>query len=51
MAIVRSVIGLGRSLDLVVIAEGVETEVEAELLRDAGCQELQGFYFRPTRAD
>ena len=52
MAIVRAVIGLGRSLDVSVIAEGVETETEVELLRREGCQELQGYYFgRPVSLD
>ena len=44
-AIVRSVVTLGRSLSLSVIAEGVETgELEAALLEE-GCREGQGFYY------
>ena len=49
--IVRSVLGLGRSLDIPVLAEGVETREQLEFLRSEDCQEVQGFYFgRPTSA-
>ena len=44
-AICRSLIELGHALDMRVIAEGVETLEQALLLRDAGCNELQGFLF------
>ncbi len=51
-AIVRAIIGLGRTLGLTVVAEGVEREAEAVQLRQAGCHELQGFlYGRPMPAD
>ena len=42
-AIVRSIIGLGNSLEIPVIAEGVETEGERAFLRREGCREIQGF--------
>jgi EAL domain-containing protein (putative c-di-GMP-specific phosphodiesterase class I) len=48
LAITRAIIGLGHTLGLRVVAEGVETEREAQTLRMAGCDELQGFLF--TRA-
>ena len=44
LAIVRSVIALGRALDLRVVAEGVETETALELVRDAGCDVVQGYH-------
>ncbi|MCI0506655.1 MAG: EAL domain-containing protein [Gammaproteobacteria bacterium] len=44
-AIVEAVIGLGHSLRLKVVAEGVETEKQLNYLRDRGCDEVQGFYF------
>lgn len=43
-AIVRAIIALGRGLNLAVVAEGVETEVQLELLRDMGCDLVQGFW-------
>jgi diguanylate cyclase (GGDEF)-like protein/PAS domain S-box-containing protein len=44
-AITMAIIGLGHTLGLQVVAEGVETIGEAALLREAGCDELQGFLF------
>ena len=44
-AIVEAIIAMAHSLGLRVLAEGVETEDELELLKERGCDEVQGFYF------
>ena len=43
--IVTAMISLGRSLNLRVVAEGVETQEELEFLKARECDEAQGFYF------
>jgi diguanylate cyclase (GGDEF)-like protein/PAS domain S-box-containing protein len=45
VAIVRAAISLARELGIKVIAEGVETAFQRDLLAEAGCQYVQGFYF------
>jgi diguanylate cyclase (GGDEF)-like protein/PAS domain S-box-containing protein len=50
-AIVRSVIGLGQSLNMITTAEGVETEEQAAFLLAEGCEQVQGYHFgRPVPA-
>lgn len=44
-AIVRTIIALGHSLDLQVIAEGVETAAQLERLQRLGCHHFQGYFF------
>ena len=51
-AIPRAVIAMGHSLELNVLAEGVETDFQRQWLRDHGCDEGQGFFYsRPVPAD
>jgi len=44
-AVVQSVISMAHALELRVVAEGVETEAEAEILRQFGCDQGQGYLF------
>jgi EAL domain-containing protein (putative c-di-GMP-specific phosphodiesterase class I) len=51
-AIVMAVIQMAHALSLTVVAEGVETQQQAEFLRDTGCNILQGYFLgRPMPAD
>ena len=50
--IVAAVVGLGYSLDMITVAEGVETEKQADILLRLGCEFAQGWlYGRPLPAD
>jgi diguanylate cyclase (GGDEF)-like protein/PAS domain S-box-containing protein len=44
-SVVRAMISMGRSLQMKVVAEGVETREQLECLRRYGCPEGQGYYF------
>ena len=51
-AIVSSIVALGRSLQLQVVAEGVETKEQQDYLSGLGCDQLQGYHLgRPMAAD
>jgi diguanylate cyclase (GGDEF)-like protein/PAS domain S-box-containing protein len=44
-AVANAIISLGRTLNLRIIAEGVETEAQAAFLRSVNCDEMQGYLF------
>ncbi len=46
-AIAAAIVALGQGLDLDVLAEGVETTEQWDILRKLGCQQCQGFLFSP----
>jgi predicted signal transduction protein with EAL and GGDEF domain len=46
--IVDAVIGLGRSLGIEVVAEGIETEAQHTFLKRRGCSHAQGFLYSPA---
>jgi len=51
-AIVRAIIALGRSMQLTVIAEGVENPAQQQFLAKEGCEQVQGFIFsQPLRPE
>jgi len=45
LAIINAVVAMAKSLDMSTTAEGVETAEEAELIRNLGCDKIQGFHF------
>jgi EAL domain-containing protein (putative c-di-GMP-specific phosphodiesterase class I) len=52
LALVSTIISLAHALNLKVVAEGVETEEQARLLRVLNCDEMQGYLFsRPVSAE
>ncbi len=44
-SIVRAIAGLGKGLNLPVVAEGVETEAQHKMVAEEGCPQAQGYYF------
>ena len=48
LSIVSTIISLAHSLNMQVVAEGVETVEQARLLRSLGCDAIQGFLFSPA---
>jgi EAL domain-containing protein (putative c-di-GMP-specific phosphodiesterase class I) len=51
-AIVHAVVGIGRSLNMEVLAEGVETAAQLDRVIAAGCRFVQGYFFsRPVAPD
>lgn len=52
LAIINAVVAMANSLDMTTTAEGVETAYEADLIRNLGCDKIQGYYFgRPMPAE
>ncbi|MBL3528700.1 MAG: EAL domain-containing protein [gamma proteobacterium endosymbiont of Lamellibrachia anaximandri] len=52
MAIIRAIIAMGHTLGLSIVAEGVETEAQANFLTGVGCNDVQGYlYGRPVPCD
>ena len=50
--ITRTIIAMGQNLQLKVLAEGVETDEQVKILRQGGCDYIQGYYYsRPMPAD
>jgi Amt family ammonium transporter len=50
-AIIRTILSLARELHMGVVAEGIETEAQARMLRELGCEMGQGFLFsKPVEA-
>jgi diguanylate cyclase (GGDEF)-like protein/PAS domain S-box-containing protein len=50
VAITQAIIAMARTLQLTVIAEGVETAAQFHFLRSRACDEVQGYYFSPPLA-
>jgi len=51
-SIVNAIISLAQSLKLEILAEGVETEAQLNVLKDLGCEIFQGYYFtKPLALD
>jgi EAL domain-containing protein (putative c-di-GMP-specific phosphodiesterase class I) len=51
-ALVSAILSLGHALALEVVAEGVETEEQSHILKQLGCQYMQGYYYsKPLPAD
>ncbi len=51
LAICRAVVAMADSLEMSTTAEGVETELELEVIRRIGCKKIQGYYFgRPMNS-
>ena len=48
----QAIVSMAHALGMEVIAEGIETETQCQLLKDAGCDHGQGFHLgRPVRAE
>ncbi|MBV1820706.1 EAL domain-containing protein [Bacteroidales bacterium MSK.15.36] len=51
-AIVEGIIKLAHEMDIDIIAEGVESKEQSDILKDMGCDNIQGYYFsKPISED
>ncbi|MEK9940665.1 MAG: EAL domain-containing protein, partial [Methylotenera sp.] len=51
-AVVKTIIDLGKNLNFEIVAEGVETKTQFELLKHLGCDRFQGYFFsKPVPVD
>ncbi len=50
-AIVKTILSLGKIMDLKIIAEGIETREQLEFMRQTNCDAYQGYYFSPPRPE
>ena len=52
LRLVELIMDIAKFLDVPVVAEGVETKSQLDILKDMGCQVIQGYYFsKPVPAD
>lgn len=52
LAIINAVVAMAKSMNMTTTAEGVEDQEQAELIRNLGCDKIQGFYFgRPMSSE
>lgn len=49
LAVVRAVVGLSKAMGIAVIAEGVETREQMDVLLAESCEDMQGYHFSPPR--
>jgi len=47
VVIARTIVAMAKSLDLSTVAEGVETKEQLDLMKQLGCDQIQGYYFSP----
>lgn len=51
LALLEAITSIGQSLNLTVVAEGVETKEQFEMLRKIHCRVIQGYFFPPLPAE
>lgn len=52
LAIVKNIVSLGHDLNMIVVAEGVETKEQADMLKQLNCKYMQGYLFsKPVKLD